>query len=104
METGFEARHPGVGLPAHLCAPGAFPWAPVGPPGGPPAGGRPPSTARSTSPGARTPAAGVPGVTCDTRAGDSFVPLAQKIAARMRKASTMLTNGPAAMTTIRFHT
>ena len=63
-----------------------------------------PSTARITSPVRSVVAAGEPFSIVPTTTGGSTVPVCMKTPARITKASTMLTSGPAPMTTIRFHT
>jgi hypothetical protein len=59
---------------------------------------------RMRSPGRSTWAAGVPRSTEFTPMSVRVTPSAQKSPQRITKASTRLTAGPAAMTTIRFHT
>ena len=63
-----------------------------------------PSTAMITSPGLSALAAGLFCSILPTTGGGSTVPWFMKTAAKMMNASAMLTNGPAAITTIRFHT
>ena len=62
-----------------------------------------PSTARTTSPDLSLPAAGEAASTLPTTGGGWSAPSDIATAAKIANASTMFTNGPAAITTIRFH-
>ena len=63
-----------------------------------------PSTATISSPGLSTAAAGRPFSTWSTRGGFPATPRCMKTAHMITNASTMLTAGPAAITTMRFQT
>ncbi len=94
--TGADASHPFVCLPGHLCD-AISRWKTAASP-------RFPSIATSLSPDFSTLAAGYPFSITPTFVVAVSGPIRKKKTNSSRKASTRLTAGPAAITTMRFQT